>query len=73
MNRPYPWLPERTENGDPPMCQNCERYGQPDEKAIYGTCGHYGWLCGNWVEAKQVQLSIDEYESEITNARKGEE
>ena len=46
---------------------------QPNDKSPYGTCGHYGWLCGNWVEAKQVQLSIDEYESEITNARKGEE
>lgn len=68
--RPYPWLPEKTRTGEPPFCQNCERYGKPKDGE---PCGHYGWLCGNWIEARQIQLSINDYEQEIADARKGEE
>lgn len=46
----YGWLPELTSFGEEPTCDNCERFGE--------ACGRSSWICGDWKEAEQIQMSL---------------
>lgn len=60
----YPWLPQKTSTGEDLACQNCKHYGEKNELRHSGKCGTYGWLCGIWEEAKEVQLEFMEAKSD---------
>lgn len=48
--RIHPWLPERTSFGEKPACDNCKRFGED--------CGRSRYICGNWEEAEQIQMTL---------------
>lgn len=48
--KPHPWLPDRTNYGDAPTCDNC-RYDECENRRS-------GFICGGWVEAEEVQVDL---------------
>lgn len=57
--RIHPWLPETTSWGEKLGCRNCKKFGQPDESKPDSKCGRIGYVCGNWVEAEQAQITMN--------------
>ena len=56
--KPHPWLPDRTNYGDAPTCDNC-RYDECENRRS-------GFICGGWVEAEAVQLDLFSMRGENT-------
>ena len=45
------WLPKRTSWGSKPKCDNCANDCENKRN---------GWICGDWEEAEQIQLTLME-------------